>query len=279
MSQMFEKVEIVNTKTTGTPNSGHFVRRLQASENNLGLSQFLHYVARWVWNRVSTAATPYRLYSKYSTVPLWLRPHTSDIDVFDQIFRYREYRCLDDLPDAELIIDCGANVGFSSAYFLSRFPRSKVVAVEPDPENFAAMERNLAPFAERVTALCTGVWSSECGLVLCTDGFGDDREWARTVRAAHHDEKPMMAATDIGTLFKTGSSCRISILKIDIEGSELEVFSSGSTEWLEYVDNIVIELHGKECERVFMDAIAGRGFEISRCDELTVCKRRGSMGA
>lgn len=253
--------------------SGPLSRKIRVSAENLGALQFSHFVARRFVNRVTPPGGPYRLYSKYSSAALWLRPQSSDLDVYDQIFRYREYRCLDGVRDAGLIIDCGANVGFASAYFLSRYPRSRIVAVEPDPGNFEALKRNLAPFGTRVSAHCTGVWSVTCGLVLETDGFGDGREWARTVRASRAGETPMMTARDIGSLIAEAGEPRVSILKIDIEGSEAEVFANGDISWLDRVDNLVIELHGERCHRIFHDAIRDRGFDISTCDELTVCTR------
>jgi hypothetical protein len=42
---------------------------------------------------------------------------SSDLHVFRQIFVEREYGCLDDLADVRLIIDCGANAGYSSGSF------------------------------------------------------------------------------------------------------------------------------------------------------------------
>ena len=253
--------------------SGPLSRKIRVSAENLGALQFSHFVARRFVNRVTPPDGPYRLFSKHASAALWLRPQSSDLDVYDQIFRYREYRCLDPIREASLIIDCGANVGFASAYFLSRYPRSRVIAVEPDPGNFEALKRNLSAYDGRVTALCTGIWSQACGLVLETEGFGDNREWARTVRAARSGETPMMTATDIGTLIQGAPEPRISILKIDIEGSEAEVFSNGDISWLDRVDNLVIELHGERCSRIFHDAIRDRGFELSTCDELTVCVR------
>jgi hypothetical protein len=73
-------------------------------------------------------------------------------------------------------------------------------------------------------------------------------------------------------LLEQSSFDRISILKVDIEGAEEIVFASNYEKWLHKVDNLVIELHGEQCEAVFQNAVAGRGFEVSRCDELTVCK-------
>jgi hypothetical protein len=73
-----------------------------------------------------------------------------------------------------LIIDCGANVGYSSAYFLSRFPYCQVIAVEADPDNFVILRRNLDRYEDRVRLIHVGVWSQKVGLVLSRL-----RGWAR----------------------------------------------------------------------------------------------------
>jgi hypothetical protein len=66
---------------------------------------------------------------------------------------------------------------------------------------------------------------------------------------------------------------RVSLLKVDIEGGERELFSTDVEQWIGKIDNIVIELHGKQAEEVFFEAIASENFSVSTCDELTVCKR------
>jgi hypothetical protein len=43
-----------------------------------------------------------------------------------------------------LILDCGANIGASVAWFSVRYPKAHIVAVEPAPENFALLSRNAA---------------------------------------------------------------------------------------------------------------------------------------
>src|SRR5947208_4936670 len=86
--------------------------------------------------------------SAWSDNPGFVRRGTSDIWTFDQIFVDHEYRCIDSLQGVTTIIDAGANVGYSSAYFLSRFPEARIIALEPDPENFNALRRNLTPWRE-----------------------------------------------------------------------------------------------------------------------------------
>ena len=74
--------------------------------------------------------------------------------VFWQIFTFDEYSSLRNLENVSLVLDLGANVGYSSAYFLSCFPEARVVAVEPDEQNMAICRTN-DEFIRRPCALDT----------------------------------------------------------------------------------------------------------------------------
>ena len=211
--------------------------------------------------------TPLSLY------PLVYREGTSDLASFHQIFIQREYSCLDDLDDPKLVLDLGANVGYSAAYFLTRFPDCQVISVEPDPDNFAVLQRNLAPFGERSRVLQAAVWSHPVALKLSEAPFGDGREWSRHVRECQDDETAEFETVDVASLLEQSGHSVISVLKVDIEGAERIVFGSHFESWIGCVHNIVIELHGEECARVFFSALRGQPFQISSCGELAVCKR------
>jgi FkbM family methyltransferase len=242
---------------------------------NLGIRN--HLLNRPGYRRLSTTQRglrPVTLHAKYSLCPLLCRPNTSDADVFNQIFVEREYSCLDDLRAVDFVVDCGANVGYSTAYFLTRFAEATAVAVEPDPSNFEILRENLAPFGNRATLVQGGVWSRSCDLVLSGERYGDGREWSRQVRECRAGETPQVRGVDIGSLLGAAGKKSISLLKIDIERAEATVFSSNYAHWIGHVDTIVIELHDQGCEDIFFRAIQGLPFSISRCGELTVCKRR-----
>jgi FkbM family methyltransferase len=243
---------------------------------NLGVPSAAFYALQKIRQRVKPQAGAYTLSSKYAKYPLLCRPGTSDVLVFLQIFGEREYLCLDEVEDARLVIDCGANVGYSAAYFLTRFPNAKVIAIEPDPGNFALLEANVAPYLARCDTMLTAVWSHETDLVISEVPFRDGREWARTVRPVQPGEKAAkgsMRAIDIGTVLARSGYDRISVLKVDIEGAESEVFASNYESWLPKVDNLVIELHGEKESAVFQRAIAREGFKTSTHGELFVCRR------
>jgi len=54
---------------------------------------------------------------------------------------------------AFFFFDIGANIGFASAYFLSRHARNRVCCFEPDETNLPWLNRNLAAFRGRATVI------------------------------------------------------------------------------------------------------------------------------
>lgn len=209
------------------------------------------------------------LSSKYLEHPVSLRRGSTDLMVFDTIFVEREYSCLDGLSDVRTIVDAGGNCGYSSAYLLSRFPGSRVVAVEPDPANFALMQANLAPWGDRAICVQAAVWSSNTMLQFETESTGAGNEWGRRTSERTSPESTSVTALDMPTLMQRYRIETIDLLKVDIEGAETAVFA-GKPAWLGQVRNLVIELHGPECERVVTSALADYAFRKSRSSELSV---------
>ena len=199
--------------------------------------------------------------------PVEIRPGTSDKAVFDQIFVDREYRCLDNLLNVSTILDCGANVGYSAGYLLSRYKTAQLLAIEPDRANFDLLQRNMLPYGGRVSCLHGAVWDRETTLQFDEATVGAGAEWGRQMKEGTGD----VTAFDIPALMSIAGFQRIGLLKIDVEGAEREIFACDADKWLPLVDNIVIELHGDSATRIFHKAIEPYGFIVSRCDELTVC--------
>ena len=78
-------------------------------------------------------------------VPLTLT-HPHDVRTVNEVFFRRDYGT----GRPAVVVDIGANIGISAAYFLSRSPDSRVYCWEPVPQNLAALERNTARFGRRV---------------------------------------------------------------------------------------------------------------------------------
>lgn len=173
----------------------------------------------------------------------------------------KEYSCLDYLVSPNLIVDCGANAGFSSAYLLSQFPSASVIAIEPDSDNFDMLCKNTSEFGSRCMQLHAGIWSKDCGLRFSEEVFGDGREWSISVRQAEDGESEDIKGLSMHTILKMlPMNQNIDLLKIDIEGSEKDLFKVDCQDWLKHVDNIIIELHSEECKKLYLEQVALAGF-------------------
>jgi FkbM family methyltransferase len=205
------------------------------------------------------------------------RPGTSDIDVFADVYAKKAYAKLRGLVRPGLILDCGANVGYSTAYLLSECPGCHAIAVEPDPDNFKLLLRNVAPYEGRVRPVHAGVWSSVTRLAVEAASYRDNREWTRQVRSARPDEVSTIQGMDIPALMAITGDDEISLMKVDVEGAEAVIFGDTSDAWLHKVRVIAIELHddssfGRGSE-VFHHAIRNRDFVVFQSGELTICHR------
>jgi FkbM family methyltransferase len=205
--------------------------------------------------------------------PVRMRPGTSDVHAFHQIFIAREYDCLGEVDvgggGPVLIVDCGANVGYASVYFLNKFQQAHVIAVEADRGNFEICRQNLAPFGARATVIHSAIWSHRAALKLRKEG-GRETEWGIRVEEVDPGDADM-EGTSIAAILDESGFLAIDVLKIDIEGAEAAVFA-GDHGWLASVKNIVIELHGENCTRSFFDAMVRYQFDLSTSGELTVCR-------
>lgn len=219
------------------------------------------------------------LRSKLASYELIARSGSSDREVFDQIFIEQEYNFIPPLNPNCIIVDAGANVGYSSAYFLSRYPNCKVIAVEPDPGNFEILKRNLRPFGRRVELLNKALWNENTFLSFTNLPYRDGKEWARQVTSNHDGQSHRrIAALSMESLIEQYSLKSIDLLKIDIEGAEAVVFGSGNIKWLTKVEKIVVELHEDTfygpCKEIFHSTVKNEEFDKTEHGELLLCLRK-----
>jgi FkbM family methyltransferase len=206
--------------------------------------------------------------------PVRFRKGSSDLDVIAQIFIHNWYGPLGHDGNVRYIIDCGANCGYSTLYFLRAFPRATVIAVEPDPGNFRMLLENTAPFGARVTAVKKAVWSKTTPLKVCAGEAGDGREWATFVRDCRPSETPDAEGITVSRLMSDFGFPRIDVLKVDVEGAEREILKDGPLNFLNLTRSIAIELHNDEVKELFLKVMGNTPFRISSRGELTFALRK-----
>ena len=191
---------------------------------------------------------------------LCLRTFEGDIDIFYEIF----FRKIYDVPcrqtgPVKIVVDLGANVGLSALYFLQQYPQAKVICVEPEPGNFKMLTKNLQP--EIATGKVTALQVAAMG----KDGFvsfetADAKYNSRVI--ANGDQKNIPSIS-IPALMQRCGIDHIDLLKVDVEGAEKYIFS-GNLDWLQKVDDVLIEIHSDEDHVVCMQAFGHYNFKVER---------------
>jgi FkbM family methyltransferase len=117
----------------------------------------------------------------------------------------------------------------------------EVIAIEPNPESFAILMKNIKDNNfHNMTAYNTALWSTEEELILQLD------QGSPTI---YHDsnERPKVKVKAV-PLDKLKLK-KINILKIEVEGKEVEVLKGG-TQTLNRVDKIIIEVRERTKDTV-----------------------------
>ena len=217
-------------------------------------------------------ATPERLAFRNMQHPITVRPGTPDIaTVLNTIVRQEYGRFTPRIPPTRML-DCGAYIGDSSAYFLSKYPGLTSVALEPDARNFAMAQTNLAPYGDRARLLNKAV-ASKAGTVQ----MAGDHDGAAVSAVAIPGARTVEATTVPDLLAHLGWS-HIDLLKMDIEGAEADVLGPTAAAWLGRVGLLIIELHGPEITAAVKTTLASNGFTATQYRSLWYCSREALNG-
>ena len=194
--------------------------------------------------------------------PICIRPGTEDIgSILNNIFR-EEYGQFPNSFDPSTIVDAGAYIGDTSAYFLSRFKSARVFALEPNPESYDIAKKNLSFYGDRVLLMSVALSKQDGAVRISGSATG----------AAVSDSGYEVRSACMDTLMHDFQISKIDLLKMDIEGSELEVLRLNESDWLRKVRLLLLETHGQEIEKAVLPVIESYGFSISRFRNVWYCQ-------
>jgi FkbM family methyltransferase len=209
-----------------------------------------------------------------------LRPRTSDIPTFRQVFESCEYQSPNLPNSADTIVDLGANIGLASVFFGLRYPDARLLAIEPEESNFIALVDNTKALGGRVQTRHAAVWTEDGFVNLHTESdvglpLG---AWGAQVSGQESASSTPTRCLKMGTLLDQAGFETVDILKIDIEGAELEIFSQAAEQWLPRVQLIIVETHDRfrpSSELAVRKALALMFSELPPCGENLFFRRVG----
>ena len=137
----------------------------------------------------------------------------------------------------DIIVDGGAYTGDTVDLIMSKLRgKVKIYAFEPEKNNFAILKRISEQYGDRVTAIRKGLWSSEG-----KQGFITEQEDAMGHHISIKNCNEFIETTSIDIFFKTKKAP--TLIKMDIEGAELEAIHGAERVIKEYKPKLQICLY------------------------------------
>ncbi|MBB1287126.1 FkbM family methyltransferase [Flavisolibacter sp. BT320] len=137
------------------------------------------------------------------------------------LMRDRDYSYKYNLQEGDSVVDAGAFYGVFTVFAAKTVgERGKVIALEPDLDNYKIVERHIAlNQLNNVVLLGKGLWSTEGEL-----HFASGKELGSTFIVDHDEptQTTSIPVTTIDTIFQGIPVIKNIFIKMNIEGSEIE---------------------------------------------------------
>jgi FkbM family methyltransferase len=176
--------------------------------------------------------------------------HDELMFIFNEIFHFDTYEHdVASVPDGGVIFDVGANVGLFAIFAKRKKPDAKVIAFEPIPASIAALHRNIELHDltdVTVYPLALGeVDQKDVGFTYYPGMPGNSTRFPET-KSEHFSAQAVGVSVDMVTLSSILARHpeveRVDLLKIDVEGSELEVLAGLTEKDWEKIQSMVMEI-------------------------------------
>ena len=187
---------------------------------------------------------------------IWFRRCSaySSIDIYTEIFKENDHFLIPQFSgkDAKLAIDLGANEGYYTLKLKQNNPKCKVIAVEPNPLAFEVLEKNVKSNKLNDVilinkAVCNKNGKMTLEIVENVSAIGGkdlgimNRPWLKKEMV----KKIKVDCVTLSKLLQEYRVDKVDILKLDVEGMELEILKS-SKNLLNRIHKIVVEWHSKK---------------------------------
>lgn len=165
------------------------------------------------------------------------------------------------VEENDVVLDIGANKGFFALNSLQKGAK-KVYCVEPVEDSYNQINKLLNAFSN-IEVHNKAIGEKDGTLKM----YVDSEASATNCVVSHGDffggqkNEVEVESININTLINDIDS-KINFMKVDCEGSELELFKTITDENLKNIDKIVVEIHGEDIGNFVYNKLVNTNFEV-----------------
>lgn len=146
----------------------------------------------------------------------------------------------------DMIVDIGANVGMFTLQVAKKNPNCKIAAFEPLPDNFSCLSKNISNFSLQTATLHQYAISNNFRQDLIVESGNRSLDHQLVYQSDKHIIAPQslpVSVIPVEAIFDIINCSKITLMKIDIEGAERDIFESISESTLKCIHSLAIEYH------------------------------------
>ena len=203
------------------------------------------------------------MFIQFKELSVYFAPLKSELSSYIEIYLNRSYEIEKDFiaKENDIVFDVGANIGFYTVLQGMRAKRGEVFSFEPNPDAFCRLTKNIKiNNLNNVKLFNKALWRKEGRLFL--KELNVSTTSSKCFPLPSDGLREVQSTTLDNVLEKYGIS-RIDIMKIDVEGSEVEVIRGGMKA-LDYTRKIVMECHAESLKEEVERLLSSKGFKKVR---------------
>lgn len=177
------------------------------------------------------------------------------VRTFVDVFLFRYHLPKTPVRENAVILDFGSNIGLTLLDFSLRYPRSQIFGYEIDYSNFL-ISREITSERTNVSIINTGV-AQMSGEMYYDPGRDSD---AYCLQESKLETFVVVQTESIRSILSKYSE--IDYIKMDIEGTELQVLNSLRKEDVEHVKELQVEIHDQVSNLELRSCLEKIGFKV-----------------
>jgi len=185
-----------------------------------------------------------------------------DESIVNEIFKFKEYRRAGEIIQdvGGVILDVGAHAGYFALWAIAQNSEAKIFCLEPIKANFDFLKENIKENkAKNIKAENVALYkeTGQVSIFLSEDSHNHSL-------LPISENKEIVKAVSFADFVKKNKIKNISLLKMDIEGGEYEIFQNSTVEISTITENIFLEYHQTESKnfKVIENILRQNGFTV-----------------